>query len=323
VVARRPPSALPRVAMIKPARSVTAVFTDARRELIGRALTLLAWAVLLFAWIWLNVNQVNGVDFFQDARVYWRFDFDNLYGRGTVGGRDAYLYSPAFAQLFSPLGILPWPAFKALWSAANLLVLAWLCGPRIAAVILFTPFVADEISTGNLHLLIAAAMVLAFRYPASYAFVLLTKVSPGVGLAWFVGRREWRPLLVAILTTAVISLISFVLAPTLWFEWFDSLRANAGVVIPGYAVAIPGPVLVRVVIGTVMALVAGILGWRWLVPVAGFVALPVPWLSGLSMLAGSIALLRGLPFDRRVTERYANDERRGEPALRRWIRRPG
>ena len=308
--------------MIKPARAMTAVFTDARRELIGRVLTLLAWGVLVFAWIWLNVNQVNGVDFFQDARVYWRFDFDNLYGRGTVGGRDAYLYSPAFAQIFSPLGILPWPVFKALWSAANLLVLAWLCGPRIAAVILFTPFVADEISTGNLHLLIAAAMVLAFRYPASYVFVLLTKVSPGVGLAWFVGRREWRPLLVAIGTTAVISFISFIVAPTLWFEWFESLRANAGVVIPGYAVALPGTVLVRVIIGTVMALVAGILGWRWVVPLAGFVALPVPWLSGLSMLAGSIAVLRGLPIGRPDSEPDPTDEPRPIPSFRRWIRRP-
>lgn len=276
---------------------VAAMFGEARsRRYLGRALTVIAWGILIFAWLWLNLSQVDGVDFFQDARVYWRFDFDNLYGRGTVGGRDAYLYSPAFAQIFSPFGVLPWPVFKALWSAANLLALAWLCGPLLAAVLLFTPFVADEISTGNLHLLIATAMVLGFRYPASWAFVLLTKVSPGVGLAWFVGRREWRALLIATGATAALSLVSFFIGPGLWFEWFDSLQANVGVVIPSYAVAIPGPVLVRIAIGFVMALVAGFLGWRWVVPIAGFVALPVPWLSGLSMLAGSIALWRGLPF---------------------------
>jgi hypothetical protein len=302
------------MAMSSRGATVPAMLTDARRRLMGRGLMMVAWGVLAFAWLWLNLNQVDGVDFFQDARVYWRLDFDNLYGRGTVGGRDAYLYSPVFAQIFSPFGILPWPAFKALWSAANLLVLAWLCGPRLAAVILFTPFVADEISTGNLHLLIAAAMVLAFRYPASYTFVLLTKVSPGVGLAWFLGRREWRPLLMALGITAAISLVSFVIAPGLWFEWFESLRANAGVVIPGYAVAIPGTVLLRVVIGTLMALVAGFLGWRWVIPIAGFVALPVPWLSGLSMLAGSIAVWRGLPFrgigERRAVEKEPRAELR-------------
>lgn len=285
------------MAMSARGATVASMSGDARRRrLLGRALTMSGWGVLVFAWLWLNLSQVDGVDFFQDARVYWRFDFDDLYGRGTVGGRDAYLYSPAFAQIFSPFGILPWPAFKALWSAANLLVLAWLCGPRLAAVLLFTPFVADEISTGNLHLLIAAAMVLGFRYPASWVFVLLTKVSPGIALAWFVGRREWRPLLIATGATAAVSLVSFLIGPGLWFQWFDSLRANTGVVVPSYAVAIPGPVLVRMVIGFVLALVAGLLGWRWVVPIAGFVALPVPWLSGLSMLAGSIALWRGLPF---------------------------
>lgn len=265
--------------------------TQHQRRLLGTAVTMLCWAGFVFAWIWLNFNQR---DFMQDARVYWRFDFAHLYERGTVGGRDAYLYSPAFAQAFAPSGILPWEAFRGLWSAANLGLLAWMAGPRIGVVLLLFPGspVSDEISTGNLHLLIAAAAVVGFRYPQAWAFNLLTKVTPGIGLLWFVGRREWRKLVIALAATLAITLVSFAIAPHLWFEWADSLRRNASVPIPAYAVAFTWPLWVRLVLAGLIALVGGIRCWRWTVLVAATVALPVPWYSGLSILVGIIALWR-------------------------------
>ena len=270
------------------------VLTPRRRRLAWTALTMLAWGGFVFAWVWLNFNQR---DFMQDARVYWRFDFAQLYQRGTVGGREAYLYSPLFAQLFAPFGILPWEWFRGLWSAINLGVLAWLAGPRIGAVLLLFPGspVSDEISTGNLHLLIAAAAVVGFRYPSAWAFNLLTKVTPGIGVLWFAGQRAWRPMVMALGTTIVISAISFVIAPHLWFEWADSLRHNSSVVIPAYAVAITWPLGVRLALAAAIALVGGIIGWRWTVLVACTLALPVPWISGLSVLVGIIALWRWRP----------------------------
>ena len=44
----------------------------------------------------------------------------------------------------------------------------------------------------------AAAIALGFRYPAAWSFLLLTKVTPGIGLVWFAVRREWRPLAIAL-----------------------------------------------------------------------------------------------------------------------------
>ncbi len=44
----------------------------------------------------------------------------------------------------------------------------------------------------------AAAIALGFRYPATWAFVLLAKVTPGIGLLWFLVRREWRNLAIAL-----------------------------------------------------------------------------------------------------------------------------
>ena len=268
-----------------------------QRRLLATAITMLAWGGFVFAWIWLNFNQR---DFMQDARVYWRFDFANLYERGTVGGRDAYLYSPAFAQVFAPFGILPWEWFRGLWSAVNLGLLAWLAGPRIGIVLLLFPGspVSDEISTGNLHLLIATAAVVGFRYPQAWAFNLLTKVTPGVGLLWFAVRREWRALALAVGVTAAISLVSFVIAPHLWFEWADSLRRNSAVPIPADFLSITWPLWLRLGLATLIVIGGALRGWRWAVVVACFLALPVPWFSAPSLLVGIIALLRGIP-DRR------------------------
>jgi hypothetical protein len=143
--------------------------------------------------------------------------------------------------------------------------------------------------------------VVGFRYPAAWAFTLLTKVTPGIGLLWFAGRRAWRSLAIAAGVTAAISLVSFAIAPHLWFEWFESLRHNTAVNIPAYAVALPWPLAVRLALAAAIALVGGILGWRWTVIVACTLALPVLWISGLSVLLGIIALLRGRPGPRAVT----------------------
>jgi hypothetical protein len=75
---------------------------------------------------------------------------------------------------------------------------------------------------GGLHLLIAAAIVLDFRWPATWAFVILTKVTPGVGLVWFAVRREWRRLAIALGVTAALVLISLVIDPALWRAWLPT-----------------------------------------------------------------------------------------------------
>ena len=59
--------------------------------------------------------------------------------------------------------------------------------------LLALPPVALELYHGNIHLWIAAAIVLGFRYPWTWAFVLLTKVTPGVG-----ARLVRRPTRVAL-----------------------------------------------------------------------------------------------------------------------------
>ena len=105
----------------------------------------------------------------------------------------AYLYSPAFAQLIRPLTILPWPIFVTIWTAFNLAIVWWLLGRWSLPAMLFLP-IPFEIVSGNVHLMYAAAIVLGFRASFTWALPILTKVTPGIGLAWFAVRREWRQL---------------------------------------------------------------------------------------------------------------------------------
>jgi len=245
--------------------------------------------LLAIGWAWL---MLMGDDFFHDARSYWSVDYDDMYGGSLVGRGATYLYSPAFAHLMFPLTLLSWPVFAAIFSAASLGALVWMAGPILAAVLLFFPFspVTDEISTGNIHLLIAAAIVVGFRWPSAWAFSLLTKVTPGVGVLWFAGARAWRSLTIAIGTTVGLVALSFFLAPQAWAEWVDLLVRSTSVPVPADIAVIPGPLWLRTGAAAALVLVGGWRGWRWTVPASVAIALPVPWSSGLSVLVALIPL---------------------------------
>ena len=261
-----------------------------RRGRLGRdAARLAGLAVVLFIWTLLTFN-----DYQHDARAYWALDFDTLYQRGEVGGVDAFLYSPAFAQAFFPLTLLPWAVFAGLWAALNLAALTWMAGPAIAGLLLVIPGspVIDEVGTGNIHLMLGAAIALSFRWEAAWALPLLTKVTPGVGILWLAGARRWRSLAIAVGATALIALVSFALAPHLWFDWLTVLTGNVARPIPTEIAIIPGPLWLRTTIAAAVAIVGGWRGWPWTVPLAATIALPVPWSSGLTILVALIWLAR-------------------------------
>ncbi len=133
-----------------------------------------------------------------DAFAYWNVNGADPYQTG-VGGLGAFNYTPPIARLFDPFGALAWPTFLWLWLALLIGNVIWLGGRghRIIWLLAFPP-VALELYESNIHLWIAAAIALGFRYPWTWGFVLLTKVTPGVGLLWFAVRREWRALGIAL-----------------------------------------------------------------------------------------------------------------------------
>ena len=150
------------------------------------------------------------------------------------------------------------------------------------ALLLFQPVIAS-IALGNVEILIGAAIVAGFRWPAAWAFVLLSKVSPGVGLVWFAVRREWRSLAIALGATAAIAAVSFVLAPGLWFQWADVLLKNrdTAVSLP----VLPGPVWLRAAIGAVIVAWGARTNRKWTVPVGAAIAVPVGWFTFTVIIA--------------------------------------
>ena len=130
---------------------------------------------------------------------------------------------------------------------------------------------------GNIHAFLAVAIVLGFRWPATWAFVLLTKVTPGVGLLWFAVRREWRNLAIALGATAAIVAVSFAIAPSLWAEWIDVLggRSGASNADLGWSWRSRcGPCSRSPPASSIWAARTD---RRWLVPVAAVLAMPVLW----------------------------------------------
>jgi len=223
----------------------------------------------------------------QDARAYWGAlrSFPYALDAGTYG---AYLYSPAYLQILSPVLSLPWQQFLAIWTVLTIATLLVLTGPVLFVFAL--PLAFFEIWGGNIHLLLALAIVLGFRWPATWSIVLLTKVTPGVGLLWFAARREWRALVIALGTTAAIVVGSWLIQPGLWQLWLDLLLREAGNPPAPGALAIP--LIVRLPIAAALAVYAGHTNRKWLMPVVALISMPVLWGGSVSVLIGCVAIER-------------------------------
>jgi hypothetical protein len=225
-----------------------------------------------------------------DAHAYWAANIADPYTT-AVNQDDAYLYAPAFVQAISPLQLLPWEAFWVVWTVLNLAILAWVVGPVLAVVVLlpgaYSP-VWVNLWYGNIAIMMAAALVLVFRFPAAWSFLILTKVTPGVGMAWFAARREWRHLRTATLVTLAIIAVSFVITPQAWLDWPRHLAESSS---RGDVFELP-PLWIRVVGAVALAGIGGHCSARWTVPLAALVAQPVFWFTGFSMLIAWLGLLR-------------------------------
>jgi hypothetical protein len=220
-----------------------------------------------------------------DAHAYWAFDIANPYQLATVGRPDAFLYSPVIAQLLLPFHLLPFDLFYAGMAFVLLAVYLWMAGPLLGVVGLFLPPViavfVQEVRGANIHLLLAAALVIGFRWPAAWSFLVLTKVTPGVALLWYAVRREWRSLGIAAGATAALVAISALVAPGWWGEWIGVLKSS-----PSHGV------LVRTGIAALIVVIAARLNQRWMVAVAVTLAMPVLWFNAAATLIAIVPLVQ-------------------------------
>ena len=237
-----------------------------------------------------------------DANIFWTAAQSAHY-YGTTWGADAgsfYVYPPPLAQL---LGLIPWLVFVVVWMTL-LFVGFWfatrwwglpvLGGGVGAGILLGHPHIfANPILltlVGNPQVLLAAAIVVGFRWPAAWALVLLTKIAPGIGLLWFAVRGEWRSLGIALGATALIAGVSFVLAPGAWGDWLRFAVANAGTPSPQPVVQVP--FALRIATSAALIVWGARTNRRWTVPIAaGWSAIALYEASYVTMWVAGLVLL--------------------------------
>lgn len=228
--------------------------------------------------------------YFGDAHIYWESSHLGYPVRAVAG----FVYPPPAYLLFQPLGQLPYEVFYAGWLALLMAAMRWMLGPTLFIVAVFPGFLGwHYLASGNVGALIGAAIALSFRQPAWEAIPILTKVTTGIGVLWWVARREWRALAIALGFTGALCLVSFVIAPELWPQWVNAIRLNM--------VATPAdepftitrvPFLVRLPVAGAMVALAAWRNQRWVVPIAATYA--IGWIgdTSLAVCLGSVRLLR-------------------------------
>ena len=210
-----------------------------------------------------------------DAFSYWAVDATPYRWETNL----EYRYSPAFLWAIAPIKALPFEVFLGIWTAAHVAALAWLR----AGWFLIVPGLNDDVLRGNISTFIALAAVLAIQWSAAWwTPVLLTKITPAVGLVWHAVRREWRQLALAVAVTGAIIAVGFLLQRDLWWAWLGSV-ASADTT---YEIGHPlGPLPLRVAVAAMVTAYGAWTGRAWLVPIAMFLAVPGLWAFNWALLA--------------------------------------
>lgn len=252
-----------------------------------------------------------------DALIFWSAAQQPSFYTETWAGGSLYVYPPPLAQI---LRVVPWFLFVTVW-IWTLFVAFWAATRRwsiptfvismMLAVTMGFGFVLANPATltlvGNPQIAIAAVCVLGFRWPALWAFPILTKISPGIALLWFAVRKEWRSLAIASATTLVIVIASLIAGPRDWADFLGFATLNAGTPPPIPYVAIP--LIVRLPIAIGLIIWGAKTDRRWTVPVAVAISMIALYQSSWVTI-----LLAVLPLAIRVPRRSEAD-RAWRPAI--------
>ena len=222
-----------------------------------------------------------------DAHAYWLAAQSDLLYDKAPRQLDAYLYSLAFATVIRPVALLPWPLFLTAWVGLEGAALVWLLKPlRARWSVPFFLLCVPELVIGNVYVLLAAAAVVGLRWPAAWAFPILTKITPGVGRLWFGARGDWRRLLQGAAATAAIVCLSYLAGPAQWHEWVAFLIDHGGGATDGF---------LGFGLRCLLAIALVVFGARthrpWLIAPAMVFASPVLALPTLALLAAIPRLL--------------------------------
>lgn len=223
-----------------------------------------AWAFA--GWItWMALDAASARPLGHDAHAYWVATLDpSVYGR-LPGSSDAFLYSPVVAQTLALVTWLPWPVFLALWTGSAVVACLWLVRPlRWVWSVPLLALAIEDVLLGNITWLVAVLVVVGMRSSLAWVPLAFTKVTTGIGLLWYVARRDWRAVASAVVLGLAVLTASYLAAPDMWRAYIEFLATLGG---PGVAI--------RTVIAGGLVVWAARTGRPWLVPVAVVLCAPL------------------------------------------------
>ena len=260
------------------------------------AIQIIALGILLVTWYRVAAHRWEN-----DAYGYWIAWHGGLYDiPWLVHG--AYTYSPAVAEAMYPWTLLSWKIAWMLESGAQIAALALITGPALAVILYYIPInlvagypnpVAATIGNGNIEILVALAVVAAYRWPSAWTLVLHTKITPAVGILWYLVRREWRRLALALIPALAIGAISFIVGPSLWSDWLDLLKTAGAAETASREPVVQLPLLARLPISVGLVIWGARTDRFWTIPIAATLALPAIRLGGLAVAVGVVPFLVG------------------------------
>ncbi len=268
------------------------------------ALELPAWGVSWFiALMALVLTMYISGSGDPDRELYLTAVIRPLYGPTPADLPFPFLYSPVAVEVFRLLTWMPMNLFLDLFGLAGCVAVAWLVRPlgiRWAPQVFL--IVLPVTLHGNLEWLFALVAVLALRSPVVWAIPLLTKVAPGVGAFWYVGRRDWRSFAVAVAVPSAIAAVSMVFDPALWRDWFAMLGrmiATGGM----YSPLLNLPLQLRGPVALALVLWGGRTGRTWTIVVAMVLTRPdLSWSEFATLVALPRLLLAGREIGMRESQ---------------------
>jgi hypothetical protein len=224
-----------------------------------------------------------------DFMAYWAVDPSAPYA--TTIGLGAFHYAPPFAYLAGPLSFLPFNVAYVLWTSFMVSLLLWMTRSWALAWCAFPP-VASELYHGNIHIAMAALIVVGLRHPPALAVVGLAKLTTGVTMLWPLFRRDWRGFIQAAATLLGIVAVSLILQGVgVWAAWIDHLFVRAETPHIGGAL-IDVPLAIRLPVAFGLVVWGARTDRRWTMPVAVALSMPLLWIHSLAVLVAMPSLVR-------------------------------
>lgn len=205
----------------------------------GWVLTPIAVAGAIVAGLLLLRMYLLGAWPLYDTACFWVAGLRLRTGAPVYGWIDpafTFRYAPPWAVLWVPLSFIPLELVSAAMLTAEILALRYVCGSwRNAGLACWLPPVGGELSTGNINLLMAAAILAGVKGSGTWPAVFsLAKFSPAAVLVT-AGRRQLMTFSLTVLGLCALTLPWL----DLWPAWASQLFQPTTPTMLPFAVRLP------------------------------------------------------------------------------------